>query len=466
MKPTNPRRLSPAELEALTRRDRNRLVLLSVAAVLLAASYVGARLVGDRAREKEAESEPRIAAEAALQDGLVIPAFDRQELLAEVEDATAEQRLSLANEALNALLIYSNFLTPRHYVELDARTVDASIVAELAADPAPHRAKPFVVRGSLEDLGRRSRSEKLDESYATLRLEDGARVHIAFVMPPPKDLAVGDFVHMDGLFVQNYRGAVDGTLVEGPLFAGRAIERSYPPVEALEHEALRQELIASVKDDELGDVTGEPFDALWKLMAFAQQRADEIDWNDAPELNTATLNGLASSGDAFRAFPFRLPISQNMGTYTEAAGENPLRLDTVTRGWIGNFAWTGAVPVIQWIAPFDAPQLADRYGKAKLLTGRGFFLKNVYYEQNNRDPGRAPLFVMTSIDTFDPPVDTRPAQIALGMLGLVIGTIVLIWFLLRRDKKAAAELQATLARRRRARSARVVTEQSQPTSKS
>ena len=35
-----------------------------------------------------------------------------------------------------------------------------------------------------------------------------------------------------------------------------------------------------------------------------------------------------------------------MGTYTEAAGENPLRLETVTRGWIGNFAWTGAVPVI------------------------------------------------------------------------------------------------------------------------
>lgn len=458
MKPTNPRRLSPAELEALTRRDRNRLILLSVAAVLLVASYLGARLVGDRARDKEAESEPRIVAEAAQQNGLVIPAFDRQDLLAEIEDATAEQRLTLSHEALNALLIYSNFLTARHYAELDAPAVDAARVAELAADPDAWRAKPFAVRGSLEDLGRRSRSEKLDESYATLRLEDGARVHIAFVMPPPGELGVGDFVHMDGLFVQNYRGAVNGALVEGPLFAGRAIERSYPPIAALDHETLRQELIATVRDDELGDVSGEPFDELWKLMAFAAERADEVDWAAAPEMNTTTLNGIASSGDAFRAFPFRLPISQNMGTYTEAAGENPLRLERVTRGWIGNFAWTGAVPVIQWVAPFDAPELADRYGKAKLVTGRGFFLKNVYYEQNNRDPGRAPLFVMTSIEPFDPPVDARPAQIALAMLGLVIGTIVLIWFLLRRDKKAAAELQATLARRRRARSTRIGSE--------
>lgn len=460
MKPTNPRRLSPAELEALSRRDRNRLILLSVAAVLLVAGYLGTRFVSDRAREKEAESEPRIVPEAAVQDGLVIPEFDRSDVLAEVEDATAEQRLTLAHEALNALLIYSNFLTPRHYAELETTTVDASVVEELAADPAARRGEPFAVRGSLEDLGRRSRSEKLDESYATVRLEDGARVHVAFVVPPADDLAVGDFVHMDGLFVQNYRGAVDGSLVEGPLFAGRAIERSYPSVTAPDHETLRQELIANVRDDELGDVSGEPFDELWKLMAFAQQRADEIDWDEAPEMRTATLNGVASSGDAFRAFPFRLPISQNMGTYTEAAGENPLRIERVTRGWIGNFAWTGAVPVIKWIAPFDAPELADRYGAAKLLTGRGFFLKNVYYEQKNGDPGRAPLFVMTSIETFDPPVDTRPAQIALGMLGLVIGTIVLIWFLLRRDKKAAAELQATLARRRRARNTRVVTEKS------
>ena len=457
MKPIHPRRLSPTELEALARKDRNRLIVLTASTVLLGAAILGTRLVKNRAIDREAQHAPRSAEGAEESPGdLVVPPFDGQELLAAIDDATPEGRLVLGGEGLTSLLYYSNLLGPRHYAALDAPAVDAAVAAELLANPAVARTRPFRVRGWIEELGRRRRSPSLEESYATLRLEDEAtRAHVTFLKPAEEDgLGVGDFVHFDGLFVQAYRAPVAGSLIEGPLFAARELERSHPARPSLGADELRSLLIAEVDDDQLGDVRPEPQAALWELMAYAAERADEVDWEGSLELNTSTLTALVQDGEAFRGVPFRLPISINMDSWTSLAGENRLRLERVTRGWIGNSVWKGPAPVIQWIAPFEAPELADRAGSAHFVTARGFFLRNVFYEKVDGSPGRTPLFVMAAVEPFVPPVDPRPRMLMMGVLFGTVGIISLIWFLLRRDRRAASKLHEDLVRRRRARRAR------------
>lgn len=454
MQPINPRRMSPAELEALTRRDRNRIIVLTLGAVVLGVGYLVTLFAGDRAREREAAEEPMMEARTNPEEQVIVPAFDDIDLLDAIEDSTEEQRLSISDEALDGLVFYSSMLLPRHFDQLGVTSLDAEMVSELQVNPGEHRGEAYLARGMIVDLGRRQRSDKLEESYGTLRLEDGSMVHVASKNEPEGELGTGDWAALEGFFVQNWRGSVEGSLVDAPLLAGSSLRKAYPPIEVDDLEDIRQVLITQVADDQLGKVTGEPFDEMWTLMTYASERAAEVNWEEAIELNTQSLSSLADDGAAFRAVPCTIPISRNMGSYTVRAKENPLRLERVTRGWIGNFAWTGSVPVIQWIGPFDKPDLADWKGGAKLLTARGFFLKNVYYEQKNGDPGRAPLFVMSDVDIFVPERDTRPAQIALGVVVLAFGMVLTIWFFLRQDKRAAADLQQQLARRRRAREAR------------
>jgi len=455
MKPIQSRRLGPAELEAMAKKDRNRLIVLTVTTVLLGGAIFGTSLVKKRAVEREAQHAPRAPEGAEVAD-LVVPPFDGQELLAAIDDATPEGRLVLAGDGLTSLLYYSNLLGPRHYAALEAPALDAAAAAQLLADPAAARARPYRVRGWVEELGRRRRNANLEESYATLRLEDQAtRAHVTFLEPAEeKDLGLGDFVHFDGLFAQAYRAPVAGSLIEGPLFAARELERSYPSRPALGADELRALLIAEVDDDQLGDVRPDPHGALWELMAYASERADEVDWEGALELDSPTLGALVEDGEAFRGVPFRLPISINLDSWTSLAGENRLRLERLTRGWIGNSVWKGAAPVIQWIAPFEAPHLADRARSAHFVTGRGFFLRNVFYEKVDGSPGRTPLFVMAAVEPFVPPVDPRPRLLMMGVLFGTIGIIGLIWFLLRRDRRAARRLHEDLVRRRRARAVR------------
>lgn len=447
--------MTAAEVEALTKRDRNRIVLLAIAAVLLGAGYFGTRYaVSDETPAVPDETPALATGEEPLENVYTMP-FEGDEILAGIQDATPQQRLSISDEALDSLLYYGMTLQPRNYEALGVRELDASLAAAIAADPAAHRVQPYRVHGWLEHVGKRRRSEKLEEHYGSLRLEDGSYAHVAFVAPPDGGgVEVGAFVRMNGVFVQMLRADVGGEMREAPLLAGRTVVPSVPQCSATEPETLRAELIREVDDDQLDDVSGIQDGPLWQLMAFARQRAEEVRWDETLELDNALLNQLVRDGEPFRGVPMRVPISGNLGCWTEDPGENCLRLDRVTKGWIGNFTWKGAAPVIQFVAPFDRPELKDRYGAARLLTAEGFFFKNLYYLQHNGDPGRAPLFVMSDVEIFTPTVDPAPQAILWGVLAGTLLIIALIVFLLRMDRRSSARLQEELTRRRRARRAK------------
>lgn len=451
-------RMSPAQAEAMVKRDRNRLIMMFVAAVMLGAAYFGTRLVGNRAQQEEDLLKPELAQDAENDSPVVTLAFNDPEALDAIADASAEQRLALSNEALSSLLLYSLTLGVRNYEALGIRDLDTAVSAELAADPGAHRVDPLRARGWLEHLSKRKRKgASTEEHYGTLRLEDDSRVHIAFITPPEESLATGDFVRLDGVFVQLYRAEVGGEWHDAPLIVGRNVVLSYPRCAAPDREELLSFLLRNVEDDDVADVSGVPHEPLWQLMAYARERADEIDWsNDESvlEMTSDNLNLISKGGDFFRGKPFRLPISGNLGAWTESAGENCQRLERVTLGWIGNFTWKGGAPVIKFIAPHDWPDLKDRYGPARLVTGKGFYLKNIIYKKFNGEPGRAPLFVMSEITAFTPPVNNTTQYIMWGVLGTTLLMIGLVWFLLRRDARKSQQLQSDLIRRRRAREER------------
>ena len=81
-------------------------------------------------------------------------------------------------------------------------------------------------------------------------------------------------------------------------------------------------------------------------MAFAKQRADDIDWDATIELDNEQLGLMSNDGTLFRGQPFRMHICQNLGTYMLSVPENGLRIPKVTEGWIGNTTWKDPAPLV------------------------------------------------------------------------------------------------------------------------
>ena len=445
----SPHRMTLAEAEAQTRRDKRRILVLAVGVLLLLGTYITAQIV-----RPEAEDPGKSLPTGPIADEPVytLP-FESTEVLDTIRDATAEQRLSLSGEALDTLLKYAVTLGPRNYDSLGVRELTDELAAELTAAPGDHRVDPVRARGELLRLTTVATDDRalLERQLAAIRLEGGGVAHLAFRLPT--DLEVGDHVRLDGLFVQLYDGMADGELREGPLLAGNQLLASVALTDSLTHEGLEQLLRKTVRDDTVDEHLGEP-EELWALMAYAAARADEIDWAAAPVLDNEQLTLISNDGTFFRGQPFQLNICQNMGIWTEAAGENSMRLGRVSRGWIGNTTWKEPAPLIQFVSPADLGELQDRVAN-RLVTGRAFFLKNVTYKPSGgKSLAMAPLFVLSDLHQFVPVEDRTPEYILFGVLVGTILMIVLIFFLVRADSRSSKKLQEELVRRRRERRAR------------
>jgi hypothetical protein len=176
-----------------------------------------------------------------------------------------------------------------------------------------------------------------------------------------------------------------------------------------------------------------------------------IDWSQAPLLDMELMEKLALDGDPWRGQPIRIPQVVVQGITVRAAGENPLRLERITEGWLGSWEWLKARhPVIRFFAPFDWRSVRLK----NEVTARGFFLKNQSYVDAEGNPRVAPLFVLSSIQVL-PPADKSAWLTILIAIGVsFVAFAALIAFLLVRDRRRSAELQDELLRRRRERRAR------------
>jgi len=429
--------------------ERKKLVFMGVLVVLVVATFVYVQLQDSK---RSADELNQIAdADEEFTEQLIVPSLPADTLAGKVLDAREGDRVLLQRETLDPLLEYTDSFHAGHFIALGIRPLDAEAQASLSAAPEEHRAAAYLARGWLDDLDQRIGPEGKREHHGRLRLEDESFCHFV-VGDLPEGLIIDDFVRLDGLFLKLFRSEGEDGWVEGPLLVGPELVDSWPRPKEIEQVEIFTKL-AQITDDTIdGGLTGlggETFDAQWLLMDSLLRGADEgLDWEKAATLEDGTLVDLMTNGHEWRGAPFTIPIARNMDLWTSAAGENPARVDKITMGWIGSWTWTNnKSAVLHYVMPYDAEHLRG----AKLISARGYFIKNFAYETRDGNLRVAPFFVLSHLEEFIPPVDNTIKYIGIGVCSLAGAIIILIFFGLRRDKRRAAEFQADLVRRRRAR---------------
>ncbi len=438
--------------ELFDKSDKRRLILMSAALVALLVVFVIAQIQsgsGDQAAQDRAQLTTGVL-DAAEELEVVVPAFDLERLRGKVSDSRETDRVLREGAGIEELARYVRGFANAQFAALGVRDLDAAALEEVRTDPDAQRAKPFRARGTLLELEARATSEGHEQLEGALALEDGGTAFFS-VRHGADFFQLGDFVRVDGLFFKLFRDELDsGEWVEGPLLVGDRALRSQPRLGPFSMEHLRATL-AEVEDDGTSSMTGlggEAGLAKWELMRFsARPEAGEIDWDAAPELDSALLARLIREGAEFRGEPLRFPISRMQGMRTATASENPLRLARHTNGWIGNSNWTGGIGVVQFsMLPQERDLAIGAY-----VTARGFFLKNLAYEDRSGVMRTAPYFVLHGVEPFEMPEDTVMRNIAWFMVALTLSLAALFVVLLTRDRKKSLQFQAELVRRRRAR---------------
>lgn len=432
--------------------EKMRMILMGVALLVLMAVFVGSQW--KRRQRADALSEKIPSGYAPVEERVQVPTIDAAAVEERVQDARPEDRVLMDREGLALLVDVAQRLREPHFEAMGAEELDAERTARLLADPASERTKAFFARGWVENLRTRRFGDDLPPVHQGLILtEDETPVHFAVLELPERGVSMGSFVRLDGLFLKAYNREAEGAWHEGPLLVGPRLVTSYP---ALGDRSLARPDLSEVVDDRVGgDLSGYvEFGPKWSLLGHAA-RADleAIDWEAAPELNKVTLSQILTDGEAWRGKPVRLPTSTLLATTVLKAGENPARLATVTDGWIGNSTWTGETGVIQFFYPGAAGELRRKH----LVTGRGFFLKNMAYEPDGGGMRIAPVFVLAELERFIPPKDLTIDQLLVGVSAGTIGLILFFTYLVMRDNRRSSALQEKLVARRRARRAQAAT---------
>ena len=474
-------KITPEEAARMARRDRFRILGLTVSALLIGALYLysQARTLDEQEKLNEESASNVPTPEETVQQ---IP-FVQPEVLAQVEDATEAQQEFLESAPLQEVFSYAKLQTRKALESAGMRTLDAEVSSELMAAPSSHRLDPILLRGQILQVSERQGSDGSRSGWiGSVLTDDGSLGYFLVQDAPrlegdpnaPQSLRTGDYIRVDGLFHKVYRAAVPNTMgsetlesASGPLVLGFRASPSTPAVPDAEEftEEWAQALLLgldSVLDDEVSRTfEKDAFDLQqWGLMAYAQMKGAETDWDAAAELNQEVLSQIYEDGDAFRGTPFRIPVSINLDTYSISVEDNPLRLDRVTQGWIGNNNWKGSVKTIKWVGPFIRRDLLRTQGRKgaddphRYVQAKGYFFRNILFSNKSGEPRRSPVFVLHDLEVFQLKGSNPVAPIALMIVGATIFMVIVIFLLLRADRRKSARLREDMVRRRRKREGR------------
>jgi hypothetical protein len=433
-------------------REKKRLVLMIVGAVVMLGAVIAIKMQATKRSEAQLEAAAQLQPEP-LPTEIAVPKIDVAALEAAADDADPAHRVVLPGPALEAGFAQSSQVYDGAFAALGGRELTAAIAQDLLQAPQEHRGKLLRIRcfvDELRELPNPTDTER-PRTLAFGRLEDGAPVGFAaqdFVGLAP---VPGDFVRVDALFVRAHRVERDGAWVDVPLFVGpRMVESSpkLPPVRELGPDTFE-----FVRDDSVANgFEGLGHDAYWDLISYVKHlEPGAIDWEQAPVLDNTTISSIFADGKAWRGKPVRIPVARMLHVWTEAQGENPLRIDQLVVGWFGRGDWVGQAKVAYFVSPLDG--VPPNVGKN--MTARGFFFKNLGYVPKNGGAAIAPCFVIESVQEFVPPDNAGLRQIAYIVAGslaiLALGIVIMV----RRDRKASDALEAELLRRRRERRGKV-----------
>ncbi|MEW6071339.1 MAG: hypothetical protein AB1726_01930 [Planctomycetota bacterium] len=451
----------------VTRGEKRRLIGL-VAAFVLVLVLFGLSLLKSRAPAGPGSETLPASADELPAEAVDLPEIDPARFEALVHDRRPEDRVVLESEAIDAAFDVARLLTPRHFEAMATPVLDAAGIAAIAAAPSAHRGSPRTLRGWAGPLQTRRRTfTGAEEHIGRVVLEDEGVAYL-LTLELPESFLDGDFVRLDGLFLKMYSeedAEHSGTWVEGPLIVGPRAIRSYPALGTVTELQDRYTNPTVLYDEVLvrpdGTMNpdfefGLPFEPLWFAMAYVRDLPEgAVDWAAARELDKPTLLEVMKDGQAHRLAPFRIPISRLQHATVKRATENPARIDYYTEGWLGNNMWDN---VVFFMGPFE-----DREARlADTVTARGFFFRSFVYESAGRSVRVAPVFVLKSLDVFDPKPDPIFATVAYTLAGLAIVFIAVFVLQVRRDQRRSAVWREQQVQRRRARRERTAAEQANP----
>lgn len=459
-------RISKEEAARLAQRDRNRIIGLAIFAALVGGLYLYS---ASNAKDKREQQDAELAGaapsrELQAKDIAVIP-FDRTDVLEQIEDATEAQQELLQTEPLRVVFDYARLQPASALNALGLRDLEPDTLAGLVADPSAHRLEAFRSRGVIIEASERARPNGLGNDWlGSMRTMSGDVVYFLVGSAPLQPggerlIEAGDYLRVEGLFYGAYRATVDSgdgegaRAVSGPLIVGAKAAPSTAPMDA--SVALEMPSLGAVLDDSIGEIHPKTdfAQAQWELMGHALMHGSDLDWENVPEITSELLREMYDDGSAFRGKPFRIPVSINMDANALGAGDNALRIEDYTDGWIGNILWKKPAHVVHWYGPFKRTDLLrdTLVDENRYVMAQGYFFRNEVYTTSQGEPARTPLFIMHSVDVFTPEADPSVAWFAKGVLALTIALIGLIYFLMRADKRKSTKLYEDMLRRKRAR---------------
>lgn len=425
--------------------------VLAIAVSAFATATQGDRRDADSATDRN--SAP--IQQRAHETNIPVPKIDVARLEAVAHDQRENQRALPSNEAIEAGFAAASVVRDALFAPMGGRELDAAMCAAIVADPKAHRGKLFRARGWIEDPQQLDGPPK-DESprhLFRLRLEGGGGAWCVAAEFPDGAPQPDRFVRVDGLFLEVQREEINGQWSDAPLLVGPRAVESFSRIEPVR--SLAQVSFALVQDDSVQTgFSALPINEYWSLVSYAQHvDPATIDWDAAPVLDSATIDKLLADGTNWRGRAVRLQACRVIGIGTEAADENPLRIDRLTTGWLRNSDWNGEARVARFTSPL--PNVSVQEGDE--INARGFFFKNLGFSPRGGGADVAPFFVLQSIEPRAPGFAGSLRSLMYIVGGSMAVVALAIWFLLRRNEKNSGELQVDLARRRKLRRERLST---------
>jgi len=423
-------------------KDKRRIVL---ALIGLALCIVVLSTLNKKAKKAEEEALAQKHGETAELTEL-LPVLD-QEVLAAVKDETDDQRVVLEPAAFRELSTKVRRLMSSWFAVLGEPAFD---FANGQSHSSELRGHLFRMRGELLDAQPITRVTGEDPEYwCHIRTDDGDEFFYVSMMMPTELFGADNFVLADGYFFKYYRQKLGEDWITAPLFVGRQIMPSWKRLEPSLEPDL--ELLARVKDQPLGtDNRVENLNTMpemWHLANVAKTLAKdpaamEVAFKKSIVIDYDTLKALSENPEIYRGRLFELGGMIRGTPSTIRVGENPLRETQISSTWIRN-EYNGDV-LVHLKAPGKFP--FDAVGGPVVF--HGYFLMLWAYVDTKNIPRRAPVFIVVDSFTEEPYTPPFASQMVLMFLGIAVGIGLLLFWLIRRDRRnSQLAMQKMLERR-------------------
>ena len=393
---------------------------------------------------------------------LTVPTLE-PDIMALARDETRQQRLVREPEPFRHLLEISLDVVPAVARQL-GMPLDPLDPQVLQANPELYRGRYLWSKGTLLDLAGPIQNHPVpgyDLYEGRLATPYGETVMFAFSIPPDPDIAIGDWVRVEGFFLK-LRDGFYPEVTGAPMLVGPTLVRDMPDWDPVL--ALDPEILDSIEDGEFregtyyegtdSELTLERFQdtPLWHMASYVIAHKDDMDlvgWRKLDAFSEEEQWLEMMRGETAKGTPMRILGECVEGHWLEA-GTNPIGVEHWTEVWVQVHDLGGRVVPV-WI-----PRRVDELTRRKSVEVRGYLFKRHAYDSVRGERRVTPLFLAAAMDPYQTIENPFIAQIGLVVAGAAGGLILLFFLMARRDRLAQSQHEMAMVERRRRRRGRMV----------